>query len=116
MLPSVNAGAQLQHLAHHPLAILPLSAYHTLVDGYANLRMQFVGVLGWLDTVLPPWYYDTAVYVLLLALGSAAAGPRRRSWLALLICLLAAGGLFFAEYLTWTESVRPRSKAYRGGT
>jgi len=63
---------------------------------------MFIGVLGWLDVILPGGYYDAGWFVLLLAFLSVAAGPTRRPWLSLLICLGAVGAIFFAQYLTWT--------------
>ena len=97
----VDPAAQLLYLLHQPGTIMPL-AIHTLIDEYGGLRVSFIGVLGWLDTVLPAWYYHVAMAMLLAAFVAATAKPKGRPWLALLICLLGAGGLFFAQYLMWT--------------
>ena len=101
LLPGVNPAAQLIYILHQPWAILPI-AINTLVQGHVNDTISFIGVLGQLVVFLPDWYYDAARFVLLLAFVSAAAGPPRRTWVALLICLAAVGSVFFAEYLIWT--------------
>ncbi len=101
MWPSVDTTAQLMYVLHRPWVILPIAA-NTLVQMHGGYTISFIGVLGWLDVVLPGSYYDVAWFVLLLAFASAAAEPSRRIWLSLLISLAAAGAVFFAAYLTWT--------------
>lgn len=101
MSPTFDPTAQLQFMLHQPWAMLPI-AVHTWVLYHSGYIAAFIGVLGTLDTSLPPSYYNIAMFVLLLAFISAAAGPSRRTWLSLLICLAATAAVFAASYLTWT--------------
>lgn len=101
LLPGVNSAAQLMYILHQPWTILPI-AVNTLVQLHVTYTMSFIGVLGLLDLVLPDWYYNAAWFVLLLAFACVAAGPARRIWVVLLICLAAVGAVFFSEYLIWT--------------
>jgi uncharacterized membrane protein len=101
LMASFNPTAQALYLLHQPWTIVPI-AINTLVRMHEGYTLSFIGVLGSLDTVLPSSYYDAAWLVLLLVFASVAAGLTRRTWLSLLICLAAAGAIFFTWYLTWT--------------
>jgi uncharacterized membrane protein len=101
-LMSLDPATQLQYLLHRPWIILPI-AVNSLVRFHRAYSISFIGVLGWLSVGLPQSYYIVAWLVLLLAFASVAAGPARRTWVSLLICLAAFAGVHFAMYLTWTQ-------------
>ncbi len=119
MLTAANVGApvgadpaaQLAYLSAHPWA-LPGIALRTLADYGRGYLDQFIGQLGWLDTVLPGTYRVCAWLMLGLALGAAMLGQRRMTpgragppWVDLAmvaglgLCLI---GIFGLQYLTWT--------------
>jgi uncharacterized membrane protein len=56
---------QLSYLFGHPVAILSI-AWNTATGQAYDLFIEFVGVLGWIDTQLPPSYYAAAALVLAL--------------------------------------------------
>ncbi|RUT27023.1 hypothetical protein C0V97_02025 [Asaia sp. W19] len=66
-----------------------------------------IGVLGWIDVVLPAWFYDLTALVLIAVLVSGwRAGLDARSLLnSSFITLILAGSIFLIfllEYITFT--------------
>jgi len=110
--------AQLHALAHHPLmfahalrAALGLQIHELFPWG-----REFIGVLGWLDTTLPPAYHLGAGLLLLaaLALSCPPVLPpfSGRARLGALLCIVAAAlAILFFQYLSWT----PVGAAYIDG-
>jgi uncharacterized membrane protein len=99
----VLGGAQARFLLAHPLAV-PGIAWATLDAFWFSFVQQFVGVLNWLDLLLPPGFIDGAIVVLglLLALGwraVPAAVP--------VVLMLSAGLVFGALYVTWSPVGSP---------
>jgi uncharacterized membrane protein len=100
----VDAKLQLLNLSHHPGTVAVLAGYI-----FRNAAVYFagmVGVLGWLDTPMPPPYY-LAIALVLLAACIAELAHRdkvKRSTTALLLVspLAALAAVFAIEYLTWT--------------
>lgn len=94
---------QMAFLRAHPLAVLTV-ARDTVLGLDADFGHSVLGLLGWLDTPMPGWYYVPASIGLAVAFWT---GSNPRPWLrpALLavvaIAAIAAlmGG---ALYLTWT--------------
>jgi len=84
-------------------------AWTTLDVNWGIYVETFIGRLGWLDTVLPRWYRDMAVAVLGVALLGALLGQTRVAGQGRLSAaigagaLVACGGLFAIQYLTWTK-------------
>ena len=100
----VDAKLQLLNLSHHPWMVAVLAGYifHNAAVYFAGM----VGVLGWLDTPMPPPYYLAIALVLLAAcIAELAHGDKvSRSATALLLVspLAALAAVFVIEYLTWT--------------
>lgn len=68
---------------------------------------EMVGVLGWIDVVLPGWFYRLAGWTLSLAVvGSTVRRhpllSRPASGWLFLAATLACGLVFLLEYLTWS--------------
>jgi uncharacterized membrane protein len=102
-----NPGAQLALVLSEPWRI-PAVAHATLAQMWLGYAYSFVGVLGWLDTLLPLPYYRAAGAMLLVAalatlLGEqrATAGGARPLWLAAAV-VVSIGGIFGILYLTWS--------------
>jgi len=117
-----GSAAQIARQAHavlaHPL-LFPRALVGTLAgqvhEGLPWGR-QFIGVLGWLDTTLPPPYLLLAGLALLLALLLSCPEHAPRLSLArrviLLLCIAAAAlAILFFQYLSWT----PVGAAYIDG-
>ncbi|GBR04806.1 DUF2142 domain-containing protein [Acetobacter oeni] len=106
-----SPGRQLSNLLHHPLLLprLVIAAFsdHQGMEGLP-FRDEMTGVLGWLDTPLPGWFYDFALVALAGTLiiaaqprGATPVTPFRRVGNA----ILPAGAvalIFLLEYLTFT--------------
>ncbi|MDB5881690.1 MAG: Protein of unknown function rane [Ramlibacter sp.] len=102
-----STGELLRHYAAHPDAFFKIVfdslADHDLGTGYAR---SFIGVLGWLDTLLPEWSYQA----LWIGLGLCAAAsllaarpPAVFARATLAVAALAGAGLvFLAMLVTWT--------------
>jgi uncharacterized membrane protein len=75
----IDPVAQLHHVASDPLAFLLLVGQSVAAQA-SDIYHKFVGVLGWVDTTLPTWFYGAYGYGLLgcLILESGEAG--RVSW------------------------------------
>lgn len=101
---AVDAKLQLLNLFHHPGTIAVLAGY--IFSHSAVYFAGMVGVLGWLDTPMPPPYYLAMALVLLTAcLAELVHGGKiERSATALLLVspLAALAAVFLIEYLTWT--------------
>jgi uncharacterized membrane protein len=112
-----DAVAQALRLVHAPGQIAPLVAatFGAFGEAYAQ---EFVGVLGWLDTVLPTAFYTAAYWMLGVALlAPAAYGARAwRGFKALtpVVALVAAAGVFLSLYLAWTSLGVSRIEGVQG--
>jgi uncharacterized membrane protein len=102
-----DPGIQITHILQHPFDILPI-AWRTISEFSENYFREFIGVLGWLDTVLPNWFVRGAGIALAASLlGVCASTPGPRPWLAFLIAVLGSGAIFGTQYLTWTRPLAP---------
>jgi uncharacterized membrane protein len=107
-----NPSRQIAYIVSHPLAIAHVF-YRSLALEHQGLFAQFVGVLGWLDTTLPDWYYRMATWMLVaavLACMFGAKGWRVGKFGYPLIALGLFGsifGIFLIQYLSWTAPAAP---------
>jgi uncharacterized membrane protein len=102
-----DAGAQITHIFWHPLDIIPI-AWRTLKEFSGNYLREFIGVLGWLDTVLPKWFVRAVgIALAVTSLGVCASTPGPRPWLSFVIAMLGSVAVFGAQYLTWTRPLAP---------
>lgn len=85
--------------------------WHDLVQNFGQFRMQFIGVLGWLNLNLPvAWYHgwgDALIAAALATLCGATADGSRWGWQdALLVSALVQATIIAVElslYLSWTN-------------
>jgi hypothetical protein len=102
----ISPRVQAWFLVTHPGAWRTI-ARATIGDGWWIYAREFIGILGWLDVLLPVLFYPLACLVLAVALATSSpaipCGLNRRAR-ACIGGALAAGGLaiFLAQYLTWT--------------
>ena len=100
--PSI--GRQIAFLRSNP-GVIPTIVYRTIVLGWKPLITTSIGVLGWLDTLMPSWYYwlAAAIFVVALAADRRPASPvSRRITLAGSTTLLAFTVFTYGSiYLTW---------------
>jgi uncharacterized membrane protein len=114
-----DPSRQMVFILSHPLAALSV-LYHSISQQYRGLLGEFIGKLGWLDTVLPIWYYKVAACMLLVAALASMCGPK--GWkigglgYALIILGLAISvfGIFMIEYMSWTAPAAPLIQGVQG--
>jgi uncharacterized membrane protein len=111
---STDVGAQLRVLFAKPLRLITLPVTTLMHD--INMVPMMVGVLGWLDVVLPKWVYGAWCWAALAALIADAIADRRRPGLPFrslppapsdttVLLLSAFGaflGIYLSQYLIWT--------------
>jgi uncharacterized membrane protein len=100
--PSISG--QIAYLKAHP-GVVPSLIYRSIVLGWKPLITTTVGVLGWLDTLMPSWYYwiATAVFVAALAADRRSSSLLSRrillaGWAAILVFTVLT---YVSIYLTW---------------
>lgn len=114
---SGGLGDVLRHYAADPADLWRVvSATLGDVETLRFYGRSFVGVLGWLDTLLPAWAYPVLGAALaVVALLSAVRGTAGRSGGWLLLCALACVPLIFAAMLAgWTPLPAQRIEGVQG--
>lgn len=105
----VSATDQLLFLVRNPTFVWHLTL-NTLLANLTSYTAGFIGILGWLSISLPRWGYRFAM-VSLMATFAAAPPPANRTTadvtLVGLALVLSTGGVFLAQYLTWTAVGAP---------
>lgn len=104
-----DPSAQLARLRDDPLLAVTV-VWKTLIEREQRglYFEEFIGVLGWLDTFLPPAYYLAAGLMLIIAavattLGIKGERIRCPSILAVAAgLLLSSAGMFIIMYVIWT--------------
>ena len=114
---STDSASQLQVLLNRPSLLISLPI-ETLVDRWHDLASSAVGVLGWLDLILPAWCYRLWYFALAAAAGAALVAARETSicvskayaapQLGASVVILCSGamcvyGLILLQYLSWTN-------------
>ena len=101
-----DPAAQIQFMLHQPLlALKAIAAALTMSKAYLT---EFVGMLGWMDTSLPLYYYKIAAVMLVVAAAAAMLGTRGKRMTAGNYLAIAAGvalaslGVFLVQYVAWT--------------
>lgn len=105
----VSTADQIMFLVHNPAFVWDL-ARNTLAVNRMSYTMGFIGVLGWLSIVLPQWGYRLAMASLLATFAAVPPPANRRVAdvsLVVLALILTSGGMFLAQYLTWTAVGAP---------
>ena len=99
--------AQLAALFNDPLLVVHV-AWETLRHFWHAYLLGLIGILGWLDTILPGPYYPVAGAMMGVAATAAALGSKgeRIGLKSRLVMgaglLLSMIGVFAIQYLTWT--------------
>jgi len=100
----VDPKLQLAFLLHHPSIVVTLLA--SVVHQTGLYLASTVGVLGWLDTVMPASYYLAMLLVLATAILAEVASGRAISRVAVATILFATfvsvAGVFFTSYLMFS--------------
>jgi uncharacterized membrane protein len=116
MFSQTDVGAQLRVLLANPLRLVTLPVM-TLLNkiNMINMVNMMIGVLGWLDVVLPSWVYGGWILAALGALVADAICERRSGlparlrpsiWDTILLLLGIFGsflGIYLSQYLIWTH-------------
>ncbi len=107
----VSPIGQLHWIALHPIEVVAVVKRTLETDTLRHLR-ELVGVLGWLDTDLPPGFYDWMGGCVVLAfLIDAMIDGRNISGLSRFVpaaaVLFSSAGVFGAFYLAWTPVGAP---------
>ena len=105
----VNAKMQLAFVTGHPLKFVGMFFQWNAEDILSKLR-EYVGILGWLDVVLPGYYYKLTYWVMLMAI-IAVAGFNLDHAKLRITCIIAAMvtfiGIMAAQYITWMPLESP---------
>lgn len=118
--PDVDPHLQLKFVLEQPLTALRVFC-SSLTEDFWGIWLSFIGVLGWLDTLLPPRVYR--YYPLLLGLAvvtgiSSQELPRRNTrrliWVAAGIFLATVFLICLSQYLLWTPVGAPHLKGLQG--
>jgi len=108
-------SGQVHWVLTHPLS-LPMLAYTTLKVNLGHNIHEFIGVLGWLDTLFPAWFYrivyltiaGTLCFCLYPAFANRAlAQNAKTAFVTVLAMLLAVGAVYFSLYVIWTPVGAP---------
>ncbi|GBQ25133.1 hypothetical protein AA103193_2977 [Tanticharoenia sakaeratensis NBRC 103193] len=106
----VNAGRQMALVLHHPLRWVRTLLCTMHIQG-PSFAKQFIGVLGWLDTLLPDWSYVALSGLLVTGgvLSLRTLGPQGLAdveiWPRIGVAVIgsiATLGVFGSLYLIWT--------------
>lgn len=99
-----DAGKQIAWVLAHPLRI-PDIAVQTLHVQAAQLSLEFIGVLGWLDVPLSPVFYGISLLVLGAVLGQERPDQKRPLLVAATLVMMCgcAAGILAALYVNWTK-------------
>ncbi len=106
-----DPSAQLSYLSKHAVS-LPVILYRTLHHDWRFLSQQTIGLLGWQEWPLPPWFYIMAVCLGALIVLSIWLNRRKIVISHLILGSLSAAGLaigvILAAYVLWTPPGHPR--------
>jgi uncharacterized membrane protein len=116
-IPGTQPSQQIFFILSEPLAYAEVLA-NTFVDGWWRIIMMFIGVLGWLDTLLPAWVYLSYPAVLVLAAltdkGSARPVTAIEKGAVAAICLAASFVIVTLQYVTSTGLMVPLIRGIQG--
>ena len=118
----VDPGLQLQALLQHPnqLWVLLGSILHGPqgMEG-ASFWDEMIGILGWIDVVLPSWFYAFSAFVLPAAMLTALSRakpllPSPAQGIMFVAGLAALAAIFLLSYIGWTPVGLPAVQGVQG--
>lgn len=105
---SQSSSQLLVHYAMHPEAFFKIvGASLSNPESASFYQQSFIGILGWLDTVLPaPFYSVLWIGLAVCALASMrfpdSGGSQGARWLLLVTAIASVGLIFLSQLVTWT--------------
>lgn len=106
-----NPPAQLSFVEHNPIAYLRILLRTMSPFWFSYNSTQLVGVLGWLDTLLPDWiHWSYLAVTVLAAVVSDSEGRTLRAServIILILSLLCVVLVTTAEFVIWTPPGNP---------
>ena len=104
-----DAKLQLINLLHHPAILIQVC--ESVIKQSVFVLFSAIGILGWLDTVLPLSYYLAISLVLMVCcfaeLNRGLKFNKSLSALVLTATFFSAAGVFFIQYLIWSPVGSP---------
>jgi len=104
-----DAKLQLINLLHHPAILIQVC--ESAIKQSVFVLFSTIGILGWLDTVMPFTYYLALSLVLMVCcfaeLNRGLKIKKSLSALILTAALFSAAGVFFIQYLIWSPVGSP---------
>lgn len=103
-----SSSQLLFHYAMHPDAYFKIVWTSLSNPELANFYQQsFIGILGWLDTMLPPPFYSLlwiglGVCALVSISLTAGGGGQGARWLLVFTAITSIGLIFLSQLVTWT--------------
>jgi Predicted membrane protein (DUF2142) len=112
---NLSVSLQFEHLLADPLK-LPAVMARSFITQRWWLTESVIGLLGWVDTAMPRWYYMAAVVALAFAL--VVPGNRGPVLRPALLAIVTVAGLVtavcYALYLSWTPLDQPTINGLQG--
>jgi uncharacterized membrane protein len=113
----ISAAKQVSYLFDDPRRVLWIG-YHTIASMGSFEYESIVGVLGWLDTYLPTYYYSVALATFAFSVMADLAGDsllsKRGSLLALATIAVFGACLYGIQYVSWSPVGSPVVEGYQG--
>ncbi len=104
-----DAKLQLINLLHHPAIFIQLCESATKQSAF--ILFSTIGILGWLDTVMPfSYYFAISLVLMVCCFAEMNRGLKFKKGLSALILTAAffsAAGVFFIQYLIWSPVGSP---------
>lgn len=119
--PGASSHDQVMFVLHHPLQMVTIFLGF-VTNTYKPMLHEAIGVLGWLDTFLPPVFYHVAEICLLVIFFamfcSIVQKPQKQAVIVagcVALLLAASGtGVILALYVSWTAVGAPHIDGVQG--
>jgi len=106
LLPGVAPTEQVLFIINHPLKYIQIVINTILRYGWLNIR-EFIGVLGWLDTLMPKFqYYLYLIILFIVALTNKSQEIIIHNWQKIIIFIIFVVNLVLLMtmlYMSWTS-------------
>jgi uncharacterized membrane protein len=105
-LGSTYPPAQISFILHNPITFL-MVVMDTINNDWIRYSFELVGVLGWLDTILPRWiYFSYPAITILVAILSGSDGRKlstKGRVMLLAVCLTSVILVETSLFIIWTK-------------